>query len=169
MPSWPLTGAASNSGQRPLRHPLLIPITHSGPLKASSNGTTEFCTSPARDLMSRAPWRLPRMRIRLSPYTGAVKMPCLFMWGGGIGNLDHGYISRSVARALTPGPVGILPCGVKIPRTCVINAGMAKAYSLRYQRDCEKRMFIWSGENGMKGRGETFHRFTRAVKTALAP
>ena len=43
-----------------------------------------------------------------------------------------------------------------------------KGIQLEISAGLRKRMFIWSGENGIKGKSDSFHRFTRAVKTALA-
>ena len=43
-----------------------------------------------------------------------------------------------------------------------------KGVQLEISAGSRRGMFTWSGENGTKGKGESFYRFARAVRTALA-
>ncbi|MCG6881877.1 MAG: poly-gamma-glutamate hydrolase family protein [Deltaproteobacteria bacterium] len=43
-----------------------------------------------------------------------------------------------------------------------------KGIQLEISAALRKRMFAWSEENGIKRKGKSFHRFTHAVRTALA-
>ena len=83
-----------------------------------------------------------------------------------LGSRIHQSLRRAGYNAQTGGKPALLG---ENPTNLCNQCRNGKGIQLEISAGLRKRMFIWSGENGMKGKGETFHRFTRAVKTALAP